>query len=618
MKFIFYIGIFVSVLLLILSLWGFLSLLNSTPSRYAGDAQGKAIGVAIIGGIAILAIVIGLIVSWLGIRSGMGIIPRISLYIYISPIVISIIALVIKNFTDFQSDRHYELEQAVEYGDVDSASKLLQSGISPNIDGESDYTNSMLQIAAQNGDVAMMKVLVNAKIKNIGDALEFAVRSKNLEAVEYLLSSGVDANYVFRNTALSQASTLDIARALVKAGSNPQIVNKYNETILMSVVKNGVSDVVDYVLTLDTDFKALDNSGKNALHYASYKKDKILVSLLDKGVSCQVRDTNGQLPLYAIWSRNTWDEGLPDVSDINSWIGMKRLVKCSGGINIPGSMGETIIMKKSEVKFYPKIFDLLLELGADVNAVDEKGKSAIFKISLENTRSSSGIKTMHYLLSHGASVNLADLDGNTVLHRVVVENRTKKYINTLLSFNADPNQKNKAGLTPFINYLREGNTSKNIEEEILTKFIKQGVDLSILDNEGNTPIIIAITKIWPSSSSIEFYKLLIKTGKEKINNITNLKGETPLMLALNECRYEIAEQLIKNGVTIKTIDNQGNNVFHHMASCKSINTYQAKNFVEPFINAGVSLSLLNKEGQSPYDLSLKFKQRQDMLDIFKN
>ncbi|MFC4811932.1 ankyrin repeat domain-containing protein [Paenibacillus sp. GCM10023250] len=63
-----------------------------------------------------------------------------------------------------------------------------------------------------------------------------------------------------------------------------------------------------------------------------------------------------------------------------------------------------------------------------------------------------------WLLKHGADVNEADEEGNTALHHAIKRKDTGELLQLLLRYGADPEQPNKAGITP--RALAEANNRK--------------------------------------------------------------------------------------------------------------------------------------------------------------
>jgi ankyrin repeat protein len=115
--------------------------------------------------------------------------------------------------------------------------------------------------------------------------------------------------------------------------------------------------------------------------------------------------------------------------------------------------------KNIEIDFI-KIIDILLEMGLDINTKQKKGPYQRTYLQLSvviNNR-----KIFDYLVEKGANVNSIDINGNTILHNAVKNylKDTKNYeyyIRKLLEKGADPIIKNNYG----INVIELVNSFKN-------------------------------------------------------------------------------------------------------------------------------------------------------------
>lgn len=99
------------------------------------------------------------------------------------------------------------------------------------------YTKEQLHFAAQDGDLAKVKMLVESgyDVNAFDDAmfytpLHYAALGEHVEVIRYLLSAGADINAHHSASAgetplgaVAQTCSVEIARVLMAAGANPLI-----------------------------------------------------------------------------------------------------------------------------------------------------------------------------------------------------------------------------------------------------------------------------------------------------------------------------------------------------------------------------------------------------------
>jgi len=88
---------------------------------------------------------------------------------------------------------------------------------------------------------------------------------------------------------------------------------------------------------------------------------------------------------------------------------------------------------------------LLLEHGANVNAVDNEGKSPLFSILENRTKVTDAVRL---LLNNGADANIADNNGITPLHFALKNKLSHKVIRMLIAHGADIYKTDNRGITP--------------------------------------------------------------------------------------------------------------------------------------------------------------------------
>jgi ankyrin repeat protein len=128
----------------------------------------------------------------------------------------------------------------------------------------------------------------------------------------------------------------------------------------------------------------------------------------------------------------------------------------------------------------PELVTKLVNLGADVNALDPASETPLF-----NAVKSKNLEVVRILADKGATINTLSLDGKTPLHHACICENIP-ILQFLISKGANPN-----GLAtndserPIHSAIRQRNT------EILHILLSSGADPNIFDAEGDTPLILA-------------------------------------------------------------------------------------------------------------------------------
>lgn len=116
---------------------------------------------------------------------------------------------------------------------------------------------------------------------------------------------------------------------------------------------------------------------------------------------------------------------------------MKLLLQSGAKVDAPDHRGMPLLL--STGFFDPTVTTILLEAGADTNAADREGETALMKAS------GSGVKeTVKLLIEHHADVNRKDVKGRTALMHAAAGNRSDA-IPLLLENGADPNVRDNEG-----------------------------------------------------------------------------------------------------------------------------------------------------------------------------
>ena len=198
-----------------------------------------------------------------------------------------------------------------------------------------------------------------------GTALHSASYQGHLQVVRYLLRHGVDVNIrdSGKDTPFLLASWeghSDVAQCLLEHGADVELRDQFDNTPLILAARCGHFDAVQFLLEHNADVNSQDHKGRTPLHTVmlegGFKADrtKIAQLLLKYGANPNARNDDLQTPLHAAIVDEDWLD----------------------------------------------ILRILLEHGADLDAEDKDGKTALQRSSED------GYEEVTQLLS-GYSVNLS-------------------------------------------------------------------------------------------------------------------------------------------------------------------------------------------------------------------
>ncbi len=202
----------------------------------------------------------------------------------------------------------------------------------------------------------------------------------------------------------------------------------------------------------------------------------------------------------------------------------------------------------------PKIIKAFLDNGADVNASDKKGMTAL----LYAARRHNNPEMIKLLLDSGADVNASNKDGWTPLMIVVRNHLNTEMIKLLLVSGADVNASNKDGWTPLMFAVSQFHSYKDIYKlpEMIKLLLDKGADVNASKQDGTSPLLVALKY----NTHSEKIKQLLDNGADV--NARDQDGMTPLLYSLKyNLNREIIELLVKNGARTDVVDENGNTAF---------------------------------------------------------
>jgi ankyrin repeat protein len=243
------------------------------------------------------------------------------------------------------------------------------------------------------------------------------------------------------------------------------------EPTIIEVVRSGNIAKLREIVSTQNGLHARGSQNQTALHEAAAKCDVAAAKLLvSAGVDRLIRD-DGNRTAAMIATK------CPDSAAANQLIRLLLVPPPQTAVNetVRWSLQDAAARGKADV------VNMLLKLGADVNAVGTNGNRAL-EIACRNGNA----RVTKILIDHGADVRLRTNAGTTVLHEAALGD-SSEVIEMLLALKADINAMDtESGSTP-LHFAASFGRVKAVKA-----LVARGADVNRKNGKGMTPLETAV------------------------------------------------------------------------------------------------------------------------------
>ncbi len=324
------------------------------------------------------------------------------------------------------------------------------------------------------------------------------------------------------STALSLAAANGhpaCVRLLLLHGADPNSADTHGDTALIEAALNGHSRVVKHLLGAKADTNYIGDPLTPLTAAAVHGHRDILFALLEAGATVNGKDKHGSTAL--IRAAQVGDEACARVllaagAEVNmlgesgttaliaacarGYAGIaEMLLQHRASVNLRGEGGTTALLHASD-KGHSACVDLLLRHKALTEVGNVHGHTPLIRALYWNNNVWANQAVLSLLVDAGANVNAVAEHGNTALHIAAFRGH-QHAVEQLLRAKAKVDHQNSEGATPLTRAAAWGNL------ETMEALIAGGADVNIRDKLGRTALIHAA-----SLNRLDAVRLLLDNG----------------------------------------------------------------------------------------------------------
>ena len=274
-------------------------------------------------------------------------------------------------------------------------------------------------------------------------AADYAARFGNLEIIEKLVARGIkptdQALFFATQGSRQKQNGLEVYQQLIeKYQLNPTATNPERETLLHILVRRPNKEVLDFFLNQGIDVAKADNNGNTILMNAAAARDASLIeSLLAKSNNINAKNENGETALVRAVSL-----GSAEVVDL--------LIKKGAQVDVVDNNGNNLAyywfnsFRPAAQEDFTNKLEVLKAAGVNVTAPQANG-SSLFHLAVEKQN----VELIDKAVALGADINAQDEEGNTALHKAALIAKDDSILKKLISLGAKKDLKTEFEETAF-------------------------------------------------------------------------------------------------------------------------------------------------------------------------
>ncbi|KAL1254989.1 hypothetical protein QQF64_013050, partial [Cirrhinus molitorella] len=448
--------------------------------------------------------------------------------------------------------------------DAEMAKVLVEFGA--NLDSQNNDWQTPLHIAALEGDENMLKFLYHCKASpNILDKMDrsplhIAAEQGHTNVVEIFtekFKSCVLARTKDGNTLLhiaSQCGHPATALALLRKGVPLHMPNKSGAVCLHAAAKRGHAAVVKALLQKGAHVDATAKNGQTALHIAVENcKPQVVQMLLGFGAHVQLRGGKAQ---------------------------------------------ETPLHIAARVKEGERAAEMLLKSGADVNAEQENGETAMHVAARHGA-----LQMIRALIQDGGDVTWKSKIGESPLH-VAVRHCHAHVLEEILNSLTNERSRQEAercvregnqnGETPLHLAAELGKDAVHQPDEdtcIIKILMEHHADVTAVTRQSGETALHYSARVGNTAALQEMISNVPSNQLQTAINKHAKNGRSPLLLAAEQGHTEVVKILLQNNARVDVFDEEGKAAIHLAAEQGHQDIVDVLLAHKAFVNAKTKLGL---------------------------